>query len=119
VARAYSIKLNTVNVSQIGLPAGGREIIVFDDEIPAFGLRVRGGGSRNWIFQYRQGGKQRRISFGSATAISAQDARKRAAELHAQVKLGHDPADQKIEARAQATETGADFAGLHGRQKRR
>ena len=99
------MKLNKNSVSQIKLPTGKNEIIVFDDDIPLFGLRIRAGGSRNWIFQYRQGGKQRRISFGSASTVTAQQARDKAAKLYAQVKLGHDPAGQKIESRVRATET--------------
>jgi integrase len=84
---------------------GKSEHIEWDDKIHGFGLRVREGGSRNWIFQYRQGGKQRRISFGSATTLTAQKAREQASKLHAQVKLGQDPAGQKVEARAKAAET--------------
>ena len=42
---------------------------------------------------------------GSAAAITAQDARKRATELHARMRLGEDPAGQKIESRARAAET--------------
>ena len=99
------MKLNKTNAAQIEVPSGKHEVIVFDDDIPGFGLRARAGGSRNWVFQYRQGGKQRRISFGSASTVSAQQARERAVQLHAQVKLGHDPAGQKLESRARATET--------------
>ena len=99
------MKLNKTNAAQIEVPPGKHELIIFDDDIAGFGLRARAGGSRNWVFQYRQGGKQRRISFGSASTVSAQQARERAVQLHAQVKLGHDPAGQKIESRARATET--------------
>jgi integrase len=99
------MKLTKTNIAGIEVPPGKTETIVFDDDVSGFGLRVRAGGSRNWIFQYRLGGKQRRISFGSATTLSAQQAREKAATLDAQVKLGHDPAGQKIEARARAAET--------------
>jgi Arm DNA-binding domain len=98
------MKLNKDSLAQVTLPPGKNEVVIFDDGVPGFGLRIRAGGSRVWIFQYRQGGKQRRISFGSATAINAQQARDKAAKLHAQVKLGGDPAGQKIESRARATE---------------
>ena len=97
--------MTKVTIANVTVSRGKSEIIVFDDEIPLFGLRVRAGGSRNWIFQYRIGGKQRRISFGSATTISAQKAREQATRLHALVKLGHDPAGQKIESRTRAAET--------------
>jgi integrase len=99
------MRLNKNSLAQVTLLPGKNEVVVFDDDVPGFGLRVRAGGSRVWIFQYRQGGKQRRISFGAATAINVQQAREKAAKLHAQVKLGGDPAGQKIESRARATET--------------
>lgn len=99
------MKLSVKNSEGLKLPAKKTEHIFWDDDIAGFGLRLREGGSRNWIFQYRLGGKQRRISFGSASTLTAQKAREKAATLHAQVKLGQDPAGQKTESRARATET--------------
>jgi integrase len=103
--KGVPMKLTKVNVSKVTVPRGKSETIEFDDDVPGFGLRVRVGGSATWIFQYRQGTKQRRISLGSASAISAQNARERASQLHARVRLGEDPAGQKIESRARAVET--------------
>src|SRR5215471_16564180 len=99
------MKLIKVNIAKVAVPSGKNEIIVFDDDIPGLGLRVRIGGSRNWIFQYRIGSKQRRLSLGSAKAISAQSARTRATELHARTKLGQDVAGERIESRAKVVET--------------
>jgi integrase len=99
------MKLIKVNIAKVAVSSGKNEIIVFDDDIPGLGLRVRIGGSRNWIFQYRIGSKQRRLSLGSAKAISAQSARTRATELHARTKLGQDVAGEKIESRAKVVET--------------
>jgi len=99
------MRLTKINISKVVVPSGKSEIIEFDDDVPGFGLRVRAGGSATWIFQYRQGSKQRRLSLGSAAAISAQNARERATELHARVRLGEDPAGQKIESRTRAVET--------------
>jgi hypothetical protein len=99
------MKLTNVNIAKVTVPRGKTETIEFDDDVPGFGLRIRVGGSRNWIFQYRQGAKQRRISLGSASAITAQNARERASQLHARVRLGEDPAGQKIESRSRAAET--------------
>lgn len=99
------MKLTKTAAAQVTVPAGKVEIIAWDDSIPGFGLRARAGGSRNWIFQYRQGHKQRRISVGAAAAMTTEAARQRAAQLHAEVKLGRDPAGQKFEDRARAHET--------------
>jgi hypothetical protein len=57
------------------------------------------------VFQYKLGVKQRRLSFGAVAAIGVADARERAAQFHAQVKLGQDPAGEKAVAKKQATET--------------
>jgi integrase len=99
------MKLSKANVSKITLPPGKDDHTEWDDDIPGFGLRIRSGGSATWIFQYRQGSKQRKLTLGSASAISAHDARKRASELHAKVRLGQDPAGEKIESRTRAVET--------------
>src|SRR6516164_6269412 len=99
------MRLTKINMSKVSVPQVKSEHIQFDDSVPGFGLRIRVGGSRNWVFQYRVGAKQRRISLGSASAISAQNARARASELHARVKLGEDPGGEKIENRVRAVET--------------
>ena len=99
------MKLTKVNIAKVAVPSGKNEIIVFDDDIPGLGLRVRIGGSTTWIFQYRQGNKQRRLSLGAASAITAQKARERATELHARVRLGEDPSGEKIDNRARSVET--------------
>jgi integrase len=100
------MKLTTTTVARKELlPAGKAEAIHFDDEIPGFGLRIREAGSRSFIFQYKLGRKQRRMALGVATPLTITEARKTAAKLHARVKLGQDPASDKVEAQRQASET--------------
>lgn len=99
------MKINKAAVASAQLPAGKTEWKFWDDDIPGFGLRIRKGGARTLIFQYRQGTKQRKLTLGKATALGIEAARSEARRLHAQVRLGHDPAGHKIEARAQAVET--------------
>jgi integrase len=84
------------------LPPGKTDHIEFDDSIPGFGLRLRTGGSRTWIFQYSLGPKQRRLVIGRASALTPEMARDYAADLHAKVRLGGDPAAAKATARAEA-----------------
>jgi integrase len=111
------MKLTEKNTRTVHLPNGKTDHLVWDAEIPGFGLRLRAGGSRNWVFQYALGDKQRRISLGAATAesfktIKDKDGtvkklgiREHAAQLHAKVKLGQDPAGDKTEARKRASDT--------------
>lgn len=99
------MKLTASNVRTETLEKGKSEAIIFDDDVPGFGLRLRAEGSRTFVFQYKLGAKQRRMSLGSATAVSVVKAREIAAHLHARVKLGADPASDKADARKRASET--------------
>src|SRR5262249_57453820 len=71
------------------------DAIFFDDELKGFGYRVRvcAGGKvlRSWIVQYRHGLGHRRMTVGSAVALTAEQARGKAKELLAKVALGDDP----------------------------
>ena len=58
------MKLTRVAVDGLRLPAGKGERIIFDEEIAGFGVRLREGGSRVWIVQYKIGAKQRRLTLG-------------------------------------------------------
>src|SRR5262245_42761346 len=98
------MRLTQRAVAALTLPANRAELIVFDDDIP-LGVRLRVGGKPRWLFQYRVGAKQRRISLGTTAAIPAPRARAIAEELYARVKLGEDPAATKAEEQAHASET--------------
>ena len=99
------MKLTAGTIKSLALPAGKGETIVFDDDVPGFGLRLREGGSRSYIFQYKIGTKHRRIALGPVTAIDIGNARETAKDLYARVRLGQDPAGAKAEARIKAAET--------------
>ena len=93
-------------VASLELPPGKRELIVFDESMPGFGVRLREGGKRTWILQYRVGKKQRRKTLGAVTkAMNTAKARAAADKDLARVKLGGDPQAQKVEQRARAVET--------------
>ncbi len=104
------MKLGVKNTAGIELEPGKSERIVFDDDIRGFGIRVREGGSRTWIFQYRIGKKQRRMVLGSAKSVPLALAKKNASELEAKVKLGDDPAVAKETARREVDNTFALLA---------
>jgi hypothetical protein len=46
------MKLTAKSTAGLKLPDGKRDHIEFDSDVPGFGLRLREGGSRTWIFQY-------------------------------------------------------------------
>lgn len=110
------MKLTAKSFSALKLPEGKSDHLFWDDEIPGFGLRLRAGGSRGWVFQYALGDKQRRLSLGAATPESftkhngpdgtiSPGIREQAAQLHARVRLGQDPAGDKTESRKRASDT--------------
>jgi integrase len=99
------MKLTTKLIAGAPLPKGKSDVIYFDDDMPGFGLRLRGSGVRTFVFQYRMGRATRRLTLGSATAATLAMARKRAVELQAKVRLGGDPAMDKATAKAAAQDT--------------
>ena len=110
------MKLTAKGIRGLQLPDGKTDQLFWDDDIPGLGLRLRAGGSRNWVFQYALGEKQRRLSLGAATHESFTKhkgpdgtiklgIREQAAQLHARVKLGQDPAGDKTENRKRASDT--------------
>src|SRR6476659_8313647 len=100
-----SVRLTRPHVARLSLPLGKSELIVFDDALPGFGIRLRAGGKRTWIAQYRLGLKQRRVSLGTVEALDPDEARKRAKSTLAKAHLGSDPQAEKAEARAKAVVT--------------
>jgi integrase len=95
-----AIKLTNASVAGLKLPEGKSELLVFDDTLPGFGIRLRAGGKRSWIVQYRIGPQQRRLSLGTIEAVDSAEARKRAKDAVARVQLGQDPQAEKTAARA-------------------
>ena len=97
------MKLSQKTIAGIALPAGKSEHVVFDEDLPGFGLRIRATGARSWVYQFKIGRRTRRVTIGSATAISPAHARETAIEMHAKARLGTDPSQAKIESRTQAS----------------
>ena len=100
-----AMRFTRSSVANFALVEGKGEAIVFDDAMPGFGLRIRAGGKRTWIAQYRVGSKQRRITIGSTDKVDLDEARRRAKTALGKVALGADPQSEKAEARAKASVT--------------
>lgn len=87
------------------LPEGKSDHIVFDEKLGGFGLRIRAGGRKSWIAQYRFGSRQRRFNLGVIEGKSATKARTEAADIFAKVRLGIDPQAERFSAHDRASET--------------
>jgi len=107
------MKLTKATIADLALPAGKADVIFFDDEIAGLGLRIRAGGKRTWIAQYRVGAKQRRVTLGDVRKLDADKARAAARNRLAQVTLGGDPQADKATARAKAATTLGAIIGTY------
>mgnify|MGYP000087111208 CR=1 FL=1 len=90
------MKLNKTTVAKLSMPAGKSELIVFDEDMSGFGIRLRAGGSAVWIAQYRVGAKQRRVTLGRLSTLDADAARKTAKKILAKADLEHFPSDRNL-----------------------
>lgn len=99
------MKLTKSAIQKLELSPGIKDKIFFDDALPCFGLRIREGGKRTWVVQYRLGAKQRRITIGKVETLDVDEARKEARKALSKTHLGHDPQVEKGEARKQASVT--------------
>jgi hypothetical protein len=63
------------------------EIIVFDDDVPGFGVRASLSGWKVFIVQYSIGNQQRRISLGNVDEVNVDEARQQAKEILAAVRI--------------------------------
>ena len=96
------MRLTDSSVAALKVPAHKSEIIAFDDLFPGFGVRVRAGGSRRFVYQYKLNGHNRRVTFKEANVKRARAA---AQILAAKVTLGADPALEKEAAHDAAGDT--------------
>jgi integrase len=99
------MRLTRPALASLAIPPGRSELIVFDDTLPGFGVRLRAGGKRVWIAQYRMGQKQRRVTIGSVEALDPDEARRAAKSILAKAHLGNDPQAAKVEAKTRAHHT--------------
>lgn len=95
------MKLTKRTVAAAVLPAGKSDHVLWDPELPGFGVRLRGD-SKRWIIQYRIRGRQGRESLGDVRKIDLDAARRIARQRFASIELGIDPAAEKAKAKTAA-----------------
>src|SRR5262245_2474539 len=94
------MRLTQTAIAKLILPSGKSDAIFFDDDMPRFGVRLRDGGSKKYIVQYRQGGAARRHTIGPTATMTLDEARQRARKVLVAVDDSRDPAAEKEGKRA-------------------
>ena len=100
-----------------------RDVWVWDEQLPGFGLRVKPSGVKSFLVQYRdERNRTRRVTLGRYGVLNQTMARDQARQLLANVARGENPAverrRQKAEAELEQLPTRARALGaLHGRAR--
>ena len=82
-------------VDDLSAPAA-RELVVWDDDLPGFGVRVKEGGGKSFLVQYRNAnGRSRRLTLGRYGVLTPDEARRLARKTLADVAHGLDPAEAR------------------------
>jgi hypothetical protein len=65
------------------------------NERRGFVLRVRAGGSRRFVVEWKRGGRKRRLTLGVYGTVTVDQARELAQQVLARVARGEDPAEER------------------------
>jgi len=86
----------TKRVCDAAKPDPARDVYVWDDELPGFALRVKPSGNRSFVLVYRnRNGRSRWYTIRGNRVLTADEVRREARDLLAQIARGDDPAENR------------------------
>jgi integrase len=80
-------------------PEPGKQYERWDSDVTGLGVRVSPQGTKSFVFVYRLGTRQRRMTVGQYPGLSLKEARSKAREYRQLVFQGRDPAEEKKDQR--------------------
>jgi integrase len=115
-------KLSKTVVERIA--AKDRDVVVWDDALPGFGVRVKPSGMRSYIIQYRSrsSGASKRLTIGQhGPLLTFDQAKKQARAILADAMRGEDPVEVRKAARSapSVADLAADHLARHAVPKKR
>ncbi|MEQ1954929.1 tyrosine-type recombinase/integrase [Mesorhizobium yinganensis] len=72
-----------------------KDYVIWDDDLPGFGLRVFASGKRSYVIQYRALGRSRRYTIGLHGVWTPETARQEAKVQFGRVAQGENPAEER------------------------
>ena len=85
-------------------PALDRDVLLWDDDLPGFGVRCRPSGAKSYFLKYRtQGGRQRWLTLGLHGPLTPDQARREAQRKKAAISAGDDPSGERQRKRHENT----------------
>lgn len=96
------MKLTRAALAKVQFPAGKSELLLFDDDLSGFGLRLHPSGRGTWFAQFRIGKQQRRLSLGTRSTVHPDEARRLARDALAKAQLGQDPQAERAKSKVKA-----------------
>ena len=91
--------------AKMRVPAGRRDVTVFDDALPGFGIRKFASGKAYYFVKYTAGPTQRKLSLGPVLPGTLSKKRKRASEILTRARAGQDVVGEKLIAKVKQTIT--------------
>ena len=132
INRLYGLRLNSFEVEEFLASRAetcekirtSEDVVVWDENLPGFGIRVKPRGVRSYIVQYRcrATGASRRMTIGQhGPLLSFDRAKKQARAVLADAMRGRDPAEERRAGRKAPTmaELASDYLARHAIPKKR
>ena len=89
------MRLIKSEIDLLTCPPDRKDLLVFDDALPGFGLRITASGQKVFLFQYRWGARVRRIRLGRYGDLTPAQARRLAEKARGDVAAGNDPMGER------------------------
>jgi Arm domain-containing DNA-binding protein len=96
----YGLQIGEIRMTKLSkrivdaAEARDKDYVIWDDELPGFGLPVFASGKRSYLIQYRAAGRSRRYTIGQHGVWTPELARKEAKVQLGRVAQGDNPAEE-------------------------